>query len=181
MPDCGKSTALDVVGRLVPRSLLGAGLTLAYVLRKAPGRTVCWDEIDKEFRKKGQDIDSWFTNGWQRGRIFGRADPNDPHATIDYNPWCAKAIAMIGKPWDEQLLSRCIPIEMRRKLEGEEVEEYIDTEPYPELTDLRAMLARWSAAAALVRGDRPTTMVFPRARTSPPSRVAGAVTRTMGR
>jgi hypothetical protein len=144
MPDCGKSTALDVVSRLVANVLRGTGLTLAYVLRKAQSRTVCWDEIDKEFRKKGQNIDGWFTCGYQRGRIFGRCE-GDANEPTDYDPWCPKAIAMIGKPWDEQVLSRCIPIEMRRKLEGEEIEEYYDTEPYRELDELRRMAGRWSA------------------------------------
>ena len=145
MEECGKTVATSVESRLVPNALRGAGLSLAYVLRRAPGRTVCWDEIDKELRRKGQDIDGWLTRGYQRGWLFGRADPNDPYKTIEYDPWCPKAISLIGKPWDRQLLSRCIPIEMRRKLDEEKVEDFDDTESYPMFDDLRRMAARWAA------------------------------------
>ena len=145
MEECGKTVATSIESRLVPNALRGAGLSLAYVLRRAPGHTICWDEIDKELRKKGQEIDGWLTRGYQKGWLFGRADPNDPHRTIDYDPWCPKAIALIGKPWDRQVLSRCIPVEMRRKLDDEDVEDFDDTETYPMFDDLRKMAARWAA------------------------------------
>ena len=143
LPDCGKSTVLDLLAKLVPRPLLGAGLTLAYVLRASKGRTLLLDEAEKYFRRY-PELEGYFCIGWQRGRLYGRCE-GDANTPTEYDPWLPKACAGIGLPRDAQLLSRCIPVEMRRKLEHEEVEPFYDYEQHLELEDLRRQCMRFAA------------------------------------
>jgi len=80
----------------------------------------------------------------QRGRVYGRCEGDD-NRPVEYDPWLPKACAGIGLPRDAQLLSRCIPVEMRRKLEHEEVEPFYDYEQHLELEDLRRQCMRFAA------------------------------------
>jgi putative DNA primase/helicase len=141
---CGKSTLLDVVARLVPRPLLSAGSTAAAMYRSAAQfPTVLVDEGDA-YLSEDRRLVVFFCAGHRRGVPF-RLCEGDDNRVVEYPSWCAKVLAQIGKPREATILDRCIVVELRRKLSGEDAEPFSALDPYPELDDLGRRCARWAA------------------------------------
>jgi putative DNA primase/helicase len=119
---CGKSTALEIVRRLVPRALATSNISTAALFRTidAYAPTMIIDEADSMFRTN-EDLRTIMNAGFTRSaaqviRIVG--EDLEPRT---FNVFCPKAIALIGN-LPATLASRSIIIEMRRRKSDEEVE-----------------------------------------------------------
>jgi putative DNA primase/helicase len=141
--ECGKTRLLDVMARLVPRPMPSGSATPAVLYRSTESRpTILLDELD-QWVEKDPELIGFLNNGWQPNIPFRRCN-KESHEIEEFPCWCPKALAMIGLPKNDALVSRCIVIPMRRKLKGETVERFRHRKGYPELGDLRRMAARWA-------------------------------------
>ncbi len=141
---CGKSTLLDVLARVVPRPLLGAGSTAAALYRSAAQNPVVLVDEGDSYLAEDRRLVVFFCAGHRRGVPF-RLCEGDDNRVVEYPSWCAKVLAQIGKPREATILDRCIVVELRRKLAGEKAEPFSALDPYPELEALGRRCARWAA------------------------------------
>jgi len=140
---CGKSTGLDVTGRLTPRTLTVSGISPAALFRciAAMKPTLIIDEADTIFRENDELrtlLNAGFTRTAARVvRVVG--EELEPRL---FSTWGAKALALIGKLPDT-LASRSVIIPMRRKKTDEKTER-LRSDIDQGFGELRARLARWT-------------------------------------
>lgn len=141
---CGKSTALDLVQRLVPRALSVSGISPAALFRtiEALKPTLLIDEADTLFRTD-DELRTLLNAGFTRGsaavvRIVG--EDLEPRL---FSTWGAKALALIGRLPDT-LESRSVVIPMRRKRPDEKTER-LRADRDQGFIVLRSRIARWTA------------------------------------
>lgn len=141
---CGKSTLLEVVGRMVPRPLMSAATTAAALYRSAEHLpTILCDEGDTYLGADPRLV-TFFNAGHRRGVPFRICEGDDNHVKA-YPSWCPKALAMIGKPRAATITDRSVMVELRRKLAGDQADDFSGLDPYPELEELGRRCARWAA------------------------------------
>lgn len=140
---CGKSTALEIVRRLVPRPLATSNISTAALFRTidAYAPTMIIDEADSMFRTN-EDLRTIMNSGFTRTsarviRIVG--EDLEPRS---FNVFCPKAIALIGS-LPSTLASRSIQIKMRRRKPDEEVERLRADRDHG-FSDLHARLRRFA-------------------------------------
>jgi putative DNA primase/helicase len=140
-PQCGKTTLLDILQRLVVRPLLAGNVSAASVFRvvEVARPTLLVDEADT-FLPGNDELRGVLNSGHRRGgnviRVVGEA--MDVRAFSTFAP---AAIAMIGH-LPGTLADRSVAITLKRKRADEPVESfrYDRTE---ELDQLARMCARW--------------------------------------
>jgi putative DNA primase/helicase len=141
--DCGKTTLLALVRFLTPRPLFTAEISPAALYRSIEKwrPTIVLDEADKIFLAN-DELRAVVNTGWTRGSGIIRCHPetNEP---MQFPTFCPKAIGMKGKKLPDTTLSRCIVLELKRKLPSEDVQGF-DHQDNGELVTLRRMLARWA-------------------------------------
>lgn len=150
-PYSGKTTMLGVVSFQTPKpfsAVEATGPTIyRFVDREKP--TFILDEADTIFKRKA-DINSIFNASWTRGtKIPRQVSINGVYVTVWFDPFCPKAIGVLGFNVPRALASRCIVIKtLPKRREDKQEFNHIDDEVFAEL---RRKLARWSAdnAAAL--------------------------------
>jgi 5S rRNA maturation endonuclease (ribonuclease M5) len=146
----GKSTLIGIIGFLARNALISVSITGPALFRSIDKwqPTFAIDEGDTAF-VDNDDLRAVVNSGWTRGQGVIRCDP-DTHEPRLYSTFCPKAVAMKGRKLPDTTLSRCIIIELKRKLPKENAEEF-DHLDNVELSDLRRQLARWANdnAAAL--------------------------------
>ncbi len=140
---CGKSTALDVVSRLVPKPLSVSNISVAALFRTVEllSPTLLIDEADAMFRQN-DDLRTLVNAGFTKSaaqvvRIVG--DDNEPRLFTVYAP---KAIALIGSLPDT-IESRSVIIRMRRRLPDEPIER-LRSDRDQGFQPLLARIARWT-------------------------------------
>lgn len=140
---CGKSTALDITGRLTPRTISVSSISTAALFRciEAMKPTLMIDEADTIF-KENDELRSLINAGFTRTapwtiRVVG--EDLEPRL---FSTWAAKALALIGKLPDT-LASRSVIIPMRRKKTDEKTEQ-LRSDIDQGFGELRARLARWT-------------------------------------
>src|SRR5215470_9380330 len=113
---CGKSTLLDLLGRLVSRPLPTSNILPAALFRSVEKwhPTLLIDEADT-FLKDNDELRGVLNSGHTRGSAFVIRTVGDDHEPRRFSTWGPKAIAMIGALPDT-LADRSITIPMRRKL-----------------------------------------------------------------
>lgn len=140
---CGKSTALEVVARLTPRSLPVSGVSPAAVFRTIEMMmpTLVIDEADTLFRTS-DELRTLLNGGFTRlaARVI-RIAGEDLEPRI-FSTWCPKVLAGIGKLPDT-LTSRSIVVPMRRKRADERCER-LRADRDMGFGALRSRLARWA-------------------------------------
>lgn len=115
---CGKTTLLDVLGRLVPRPLPTANATAPAIFRTIElcTPTLLIDEADT-FLKRNDELRGVLNSGHRRGgsvlRLLG--DEHEPRA---FSTFAVTAIAMIGR-LPNTLADRSIEIRLRRRRTNE--------------------------------------------------------------
>ena len=141
---CGKTTALDVMGRLVPRSLPTANITAASIFRtiEMAGPTLLIDEADT-FLKDNDEMRGVLNSGHRRSTANIIRTVGEDHEPRQFSTWAATAIAMIGRLPDT-LEDRSIPIRLRRRLPSETIES-LRWDRMNELDLLARKAARWAA------------------------------------
>jgi hypothetical protein len=144
-PESGKSTTLGVVSFLLPRCVSSVEISEAALYRAIelwqPSFAI--DEFDSVLADKDKvGLRSVINSGHTRGQTVLRCvgDDNTPQQFKTFAP---KAIGMIGRKLPPATLSRCIIVELHRRMKGEQVEKFKHIDD-AELADLRSRLRRWS-------------------------------------
>jgi Protein of unknown function (DUF3631) len=154
-PGSGKTRALEVTRPLVPRPVESVNVTSAYLFRKVgsdEGKpTILYDEIDTVFgpkAKDNEDLRGLLNAGHRRGATAGRCVMKGKAIeTEELEAYCAVAFAGLGHLPDT-LMSRSIPIRMRRRAPGEEVQPFRPREQKERAADLHRRLATWATGVA---------------------------------
>ena len=141
-PECGKTTALNLIGALVPKPLASSNITAAAVFRGIEKwrPTLLVDEADS-FLKDNDELRGVLNSGHYRRTAFVIRVTGDNLEPARFTTWAPKVIALIGK-LPPTLASRSIHIEMRRMAPGETAEpvrlERLD------FNSVVAAVARWA-------------------------------------
>jgi putative DNA primase/helicase len=138
----GKTTLLNVIGFLAPRSLSSVGITEATLFRSIEkwGPTIFVDEADT-ILVNNEPLRAVINSGWTRGSGVLRCDGvKTPHL---FPTFCPKVIGMKGRCLPDTTISRCIIIELKRKKPSDSVDHfhYLDD---AELANLRRQALRWT-------------------------------------
>lgn len=152
-PASGKTRALEVSELLVPRPIEAVNTSPAYLFRKVSDPdglpTILFDEIDTVFgpkaKKDNEEIRGMLNAGHRRGAVAGRCTVKGKKIITEELPaYCAVALAGLGNLPDT-LMSRSIPIPMRRRSPTETVEPFRRRIHAPEGEELRDFIADWAA------------------------------------
>lgn len=145
---CGKTQMLSLMARLSFRPLPASSISPAALFRaiEAYSPTLFLDECDNQL-KDNEELVGLLNSGHTRDSAFTIRLVGDSHTVTRFSTWGAKALSGISQnhgsgKLHETLLSRSIPIEMRRKLPHESVDRIRNAEPGL-FDDLRAKLARF--------------------------------------
>jgi len=130
---CGKSVALGVVAKLVPRPLECTNITLAALFRVVENRspTVLIDEADT-FLDGKPDLAGILNKGFEQGGMVLRVETvGDRLVETGYRVFGPKALAGIAleRHLPDATMSRGIQIPMRRKVKEEEVQRLRGSNP----------------------------------------------------
>lgn len=119
---CGKTTLLELVTKLVKRGLPTANISPSAVFRAIQSfePTMIIDEADT-FLKQSNELRGILNSGHNTATAFIIRNTGENHEPRHFSTWGAKAIALIGK-LPETLHDRSIVIELRRKLTAEKTE-----------------------------------------------------------
>ncbi len=140
---CGKTTALNVLRRLVVRPLQAANVSTAAVYRtvEAAQPTLLVDEADT-FLTKSDELRGVINSGHEKNGSVIRVDGENNEPRV-FATFAATAIACIGA-MPGTIEDRSIIIHMKRRKPSEPVER-LRGDRAPELDDLASMAARWVA------------------------------------
>ena len=155
LPNCGKSTMLDLFELLVFRPLKVDHITSAAIFRSIDrwNPTLLIDEVDA-FLKANEEARGILNSGHKPNGKVGRV-VGDNHEVRNFSTWGAKALCGIGSI-ASTLHSRSIRLELRRKLSGESVENLRHANKQ-QLTNLVRRMARFAEDVnAEIRVSRPT-------------------------
>jgi hypothetical protein len=129
-PASGKSRALEATELLVPNPVAAVNVSPAYLFRKVgceEGATILFDEIDMVFgpkAKENEELRGLLNAGHRRGAVAGRCVVRGKEIVTEEIPAYA-AVALAGLGWlPDTILSRSVIIRMRRRHQGERVEQF---------------------------------------------------------
>jgi putative DNA primase/helicase len=138
--ECGKTTLLKwflrVANQPIPASNVSAAAIYRVIKESCP--TLILDEADT-FLKENEELRNVINSGHERDFAFVMRVNPDTGQVERFTTWCAKVIAMIGKP-KRTILSRAIHIKVQRKADFE-VQEF-DEAFNQKLTEIHAKIAR---------------------------------------
>lgn len=126
---CGKSIMLTTLGNLVNRKLQVSNIGSAALFRAIElwSPTLLIDEVDA-FLRENEESRGILNSGFTRDSATVIRCVGDDHIPTPFRVWGAKALCGIGKIADT-LADRSIPLRLRRKLPGEEVEVLRHSDP----------------------------------------------------
>jgi Protein of unknown function (DUF3631) len=138
---CGKSTLLELLGRVSHRPLNSGSVTPAALFRAIEQfhPTFLLDENEK-FLEVGSDFHALLNQGHRRGQFVIRTQ-GDNHELVMFDTFCMVAFARNGRIPDD-LEQRSIVIELQRRLPGEPLE--VIKEECEHLDNLARMCQRWA-------------------------------------
>lgn len=118
---CGKTTLLEVIGKLVPRPLPTSNVTPSVVYRAIEKLhpTLLIDEADS-FMHDNEELRGILNSGHRRESAHVLRNVGDDHEPRMFSTWCPMVIAGIGSLPDT-LQDRSIVISMQRKGPGQPV------------------------------------------------------------
>jgi len=152
---CGKTTLLSLLTRLTLRALPASNITPAALFRTVERYrpTLIIDEADTFLRER-EELRGILNSGHTRETAFVVRTAGDDHEPRRFSTWSPKAIALIGR-LPSTLEDRAIPIPMKRKARGEQVERLRLDRIAESVADLRSQAARWAQdrAEGLQRTD----------------------------
>ncbi len=144
-PECGKTTALSLLGRLVPRRVLASNVTTAVIFRAIERYrpTMLLDEADT-FIDASDEMAGILNSGHQPETAFVWRCDGDDHEPRGFSTWSPLAIARIGDNLPAPLRSRSIVIRMQRARCDEKLER-LRAMHHAGLDELCRKGARWAA------------------------------------
>lgn len=156
----GKTRLLEVLETLVPEPWLTGRVTAAVLTRKidAVKPTLLLDESDTAFggeKEYAEALRGLLNSGYRRsGKAACCVGQGANVSYRDFETFCAKAIAGIGKLPDT-VADRSIPIRLKRARPGE-VQRFRKREAEPEAGEAKGRLAAWgSRNLEILRDARP--------------------------
>jgi putative DNA primase/helicase len=161
VPGCGKTTLLTLLGQLTPRPYSFGAATAASVFRVIDREkpVLLGDNIDTLFKRK-PDLTEIFLIAHTRGLKIPRAEKiQGDWITRWFDPFCPKAVTLVGTELPEALLGRSIVIELWKMKKGETVAkvDQLDAGLMDEFKTLRRKLRRWADDhAAALKTAKPT-------------------------
>lgn len=149
---CGKTTALSIIGALVPKAMHNVNITTSVLFRviELHAPTVLIDEADT-YLGDNDELRGILNGGHNRLSAYVWRSVGDDHEPRRFKVWAPKCIAMIGKLPDT-LEDRALVVPLRRKQSGEVVERF-RADRLNEFLPLRRMAARWAADSSLRLAD----------------------------
>jgi len=140
---CGKSTALKIISKLVPRSLMASNISTAALFRSVEHfqPTLILDELDT-FLNSNPEINGIINAGHDRDGAFVLRVEGEDFEPRKFSVWCPKVFAGIGRRKDT-LEDRSIIIPMKRKSPSKKVEK-IRLDRLGNFKVFRQKVARWS-------------------------------------
>jgi Protein of unknown function (DUF3631)/CHC2 zinc finger len=139
----GKTQLVSLVTHLVPRAVMGTGISEAALFRSIEKwqPTIIVDEADV-LLIDNEPLRAVINSGWTRGSCVLRCigENNEPHP---FPTFCPKIVGMKGQRLPDTTMSRSIVIEMKRKKSSETVIHFrfIDDAG---LAELRQRALRWA-------------------------------------
>jgi putative DNA primase/helicase len=156
-PGMGKTELLAAVARLVPKPSMNVESTGPNVYRYVDAHkpTLIIDEADDLFTRKS-DLKHIINASWTRGtKIPRQVSINGIWTTVHFDPFCPKALGLLGRNLPHALKTRSIEIRMVPKREEEKVA-FEHTDDF-EFATLRRELMRFAADhAAALKTMQPT-------------------------
>ena len=118
---CGKSTLMELLADLCPRSRQTSNISCAaiYRLLEVSQPTLFIDEADTFFASRS-DIIGILNDGYRQAGCVSRQGGKNYEQTLEFHTWGAKCIAGIGR-LPTTIESRCIQIRLKKKLPSEVV------------------------------------------------------------
>jgi putative DNA primase/helicase len=126
---CGKTTLMDLLGRLTRRPLTSSNISPSAIFRSIEKwqPTLLIDEADT-FLHESDEMRGILNSGHTRASAYVVRNVGTDFEPQPFSTWSAKAIALIGK-LPATLHDRSIAVEMRRKLKHEKVEKVRHVDP----------------------------------------------------
>lgn len=148
--ESGKSKLKEVAELLVPRPVSSLNISPAAVFTVAaqePPPTLLVDEVDEIFAAKSErsELRGLLNGGFRRGEKAIRVDMSNGRKLETFDVYCPKLLA--GKSsarLGDTLESRCVRLELRKKLRTEHVERFRRRLLVDEATRLRVSLATFA-------------------------------------
>jgi putative DNA primase/helicase len=157
-PRAGKTTLAIVVGALTPRAILVSSVSAAVVYRliEAHRPTLIGDEADTWLTDERSELRGVLNAGHTRATATVARCVGDDHDVRLYSVWCARCLAMIGRP-PSTILDRSIVVELRRRTADEPIARLRQDRIDDELRPLRRQWRRWidDCARAIGAADPP--------------------------
>jgi hypothetical protein len=149
-PASGKSRLLEVTELLVPNPVCAVNVSPAYLFRKVGGDggvTILFDEIDTVFgpkAKENEEIRGLLNAGHRRGAVAGRCVVKGKEIVTEELP-AYSAVALAGLGWlPDTILTRSVIIRMRRRHQGERVEQFRRRIHAPQGEAVRSKIEVWA-------------------------------------
>jgi hypothetical protein len=167
--ESGKTLLLEVVRPLVARSWLTGRVSAAVLARKVDHvtPTLLLDESDAAFngeKEYGETLRGILNTGYRRGGAYSVCVGQGANLSYrDFNTFCPKAIAGLGRLPDT-VESRSVPIRLKRRASGEQIERYREREVRPRAELVSKNLMTWAEhgptieALANARPDLPDAL-----------------------
>ena len=139
----GKTQLVSLVTHLVPRAVMGTGISEAALFRSIEKwqPTIIVDEADV-LLIDNEPLRAVINSGWTRGSCVLRCigENNEPHP---FPTFCPKIVGMKGQRLPDTTMSRSIVIEMKRKKSSETVMHFRSIDDAG-LAELRQRALRWA-------------------------------------
>jgi hypothetical protein len=160
-PASGKTRALEITELLVPNPVSAVNVSPAYLFRKVgneEGVTILFDEIDTVFgpkAKENEEIRGLLNAGHRRGAVAGRCVVHGKQVVTEEIPAYAP-VALAGLGWlPDTIMSRSVIIRMRRRSQGEKVEQFRRRIQERQGHQIRALIQQWAQEAEIAWPELP--------------------------
>lgn len=157
----GKTRTLEVLETICRTATRSSNLTSAVMFRMIENLrpTLMVDEVDTIFSgSKNEELRGVLNDGYKSGGFIYRAvgNPNDEDGgLVKFNTFCPKILAGIDNGQvPDTVLDRAIRIQLRRKLAGQNVEEFYVEDVEEIAEDLLADIEAWVGAHSDTLADR---------------------------
>jgi len=134
----GKSRLFEVLELVVARAWKVGSITPAALYRTIAERkpTALVDELDAQ--SVSNHLRGVLNEGWREGGVVTRVESVDGvRVPVDFQCFCPKAFAGIGRPLPPTVMDRCIPIMLKRRAPNEIVERFRARDVKPVAQELR--------------------------------------------
>jgi len=141
---CGKTTLLDVLGRLVSKPLQSSNCSVAAIYRVIEKfhPTLLIDEVDT-WLKDNEEARGVINSGHTRGSAYVLRCNKDSGEPEHFSTWSPKVLAGIGRLSDT-LVDRSITIQLERRTAKDTATKLRDVDP-AQFHRIRQQLIRWAA------------------------------------